>query len=451
MSRQSARNLWGMISAVVSATVLATVLANATLFSSAYASEPTTAQPEDETPPPAAVYLPLIMEPYSTFLPIIHVRPSIDTPYPVNNGVRQSLNSYLTWEAVDAKLQGATYTVYFERDDATPDETIATGLTATAYDLLILEEDTRYYWQIVAVNSSGEEIAGPVWTFTTDYFSDVPDMDAMVYVPGGTFLMGCDGSNPYENVCTYGESHQDEPVHTVNVDALYIDKYEVTNGEYQHCVNDGRCALPRVQYEYNKPEYALHPVTHVSWWDAQTYCAWEGKRLPTEAEWEKAARGSLDTRKWPWGNEPADCTRLNSNFYRDGENCELLEQGTTPVNKYPRGASPFGALDMSGNVFEWVSDKYDVFYYNYSPADNPQGPPTSRVTTWFQNRYQAPSEDQLGYPVFTIRGGSWRDSRLYLRVSHRHWGHHGDIPYGDPPYFRSDRLGFRCAQSVVSE
>jgi hypothetical protein len=177
MSSRIARRLLGVIVTVVLATM--------TQFSGVQAGEPTLDQPTDEIPLDAVVHLPLIMTPHRTFLPLVYARPPLDRPYPANDATRQSLNSYLSWEAVDARLQGASYTVYLERDDATPDEAIVAGLTKTAYDPFTLEENTRYYWQVTATAADGQQFNSPVWSFTTDYFPDIPETDLMVEVPAG--------------------------------------------------------------------------------------------------------------------------------------------------------------------------------------------------------------------------------------------------------------------------
>ena len=190
----------------------------------------------------------------------------------------------------------------------------------------------------------------------------------MVYVPAGEFLMGSEDED--------ADSDED-PEHTVYLDAYWIYKHEVTNAQYRQCVDEGECDVPSNVNQFNNPDFDDHPVVFVSWYDADAYCQWAGGRLPTEAEWEKAARGT-DGRKFPWGEESPTCSLAQ---FRDcsGE--------TKPVGSFPAGASPYGALDMAGNVWEWVGDWYDGGYYSQSPSENPQGP------------------DSGEYRV--IRGGSW--------------------------------------------
>jgi formylglycine-generating enzyme required for sulfatase activity len=175
----------------------------------------------------------------------------------------------------------------------------------------------------------------------------------MVYVPEGEFLMGSPS----------GQGNDDEhPQHTVYLDAFWIDQTEVTNAQYRKCLEAGVCRKPVCwdNSDYNAPD---QPVVCVSWGDARTYCEWAGVRLPSEAEWEKAARGT-DGRVYPWGNEAPICERANY---------AVCVGKAASAGSYPAGVSPYGALDMAGNVWEWVADWYAGNYYSRSPARNPQG------------------------------------------------------------------------------
>ena len=236
----------------------------------------------------------------------------------------------------------------------------------------------------------------------------------MVSVPAGPFDMGC---SPDDNVCRSEEN----PLHRVTLNAYAIDKYEVTNARYAACVSAGWCAAPystgsytRSSY-YGNPTYAEYPVINVDWNQSKVFCQWEGKRLPTEAEWEKAARGANEPRMYPWGGryQPPDCTLAN--YATRVKNCV---GDTTQVGSYPSGASPYGALDMAGNVDEWVNDWYDAGYYSVSPASNPTGPTSG------QSR--------------VVRGGLWYSSWNNVRASDRH---------GIVPSNGDNGLGLRCARS----
>lgn len=238
--------------------------------------------------------------------------------------------------------------------------------------------------------------------------TEVSPADGMVqgFVPAGTFLMGADEDES-------NALRDERPQHIVNIAAFWMDQTEVTNGQYAQCVAAGKCRIPfsltsftRNPY-YNVPEFSDYPVVFVSWQDAQDYCQWAGRRLPTEAEWEKAARGQ-DSRMYPWGSG-LDCDFAN---FRD------CLGDTAEVSRYPSSASPYGVLNMAGNVWEWVSDWYSNAYYEIASLDDPLGP-------------------QSGiYKV--IRGGSWYDDAIYLRTSSRYWYYPENARFN---------VGFRCAIS----
>jgi formylglycine-generating enzyme required for sulfatase activity len=217
----------------------------------------------------------------------------------------------------------------------------------------------------------------------------------MVCVPAGEFIMGSDEGGSDE-----------QPVYTVYLDAFYIDETEVTNAQYQKCVEAGGCDPPVKTTFYDQADYAQHPVVYVSWSDADAYCRWAGKRLPTEAEWEKACRGA-DGRTYPWG-EGLDC---------DHAHYAGCGAGTVSVGSKLKGASPYGALDMVGNVWEWVADWYDPGYYSQSPGHNPPGPDSGTAKV--------------------LRGGSWHSNQRFARCAYR---------VGGNPRYWYFYVGFRCAR-----
>ncbi len=232
-----------------------------------------------------------------------------------------------------------------------------------------------------------------------------------VYVPAGEFLMGSKDNDPLAFL-------QDEkPQRKIYLDAFWIDQTEVTNKQYQLCVASGQCtSLERkfsgyIDSYHNNSDFADFPVMYVDWYQANDYCEWAGRRLPTEAEWEKASRGT-DGFIYPWGDNPPDPSMLNYNQdFNDGS--------TTRVGSYPAGASPFGALDMSGNVSEWVADWYDEEFYQTAPGRNPQGPSLGEKRV--------------------IRGGSFSSAEWILRCA-------GRSSQGPDEYYRG--VGFRCASST---
>ena len=231
----------------------------------------------------------------------------------------------------------------------------------------------------------------------------------MMYIPAGMFIMGSDSGDP-----------DAQPVRTVSLDAYWIDQTEVTNGMYAQCVQSKACQPPtsngssNIVFYFGNAQYGGYPVINITWYNAKAYCAWAGARLPTEAEWEKAARGT-DGRSYPWGNAAPTCSLANfiCNTY-NGTN------DTRDVNKNPSGTSPYGVLNMAGNVAEWASDWYGATYYSSALASNPQGPAngSSRV----------------------VRGGSWEDPGSALKTF---------VRFRLDPNKSDSYTGFRCARTTA--
>jgi formylglycine-generating enzyme required for sulfatase activity len=205
--------------------------------------------------------------------------------------------------------------------------------------------------------------------------SQMDDM-IQVYIPEGEFIMGDDGD----------PKSKEYPKHPVYLNAFWMDKVEVTNAMYEKCANSGDCFPPvsRLNPYYGKWAYRDLPVVYVNWYGAEKYCAWAGRRLPTEAEWEKAARGT-DARYYTWGSERAN-PRL-ANF------AESLIGEPLPAYRYPLGASPYGVLNMGGNVREWVADWFDNKYYLSSPYENPKGAETGTERSLRGGAYDANASD----------------------------------------------------------
>lgn len=208
-----------------------------------------------------------------------------------------------------------------------------------------------------------------------------------MYVPAGTFTMGSET----------GQSDED-PEHEVTLDGFWIDQTEVTNAQYALCLADDDCSG-------NTTGNDNHRIVSVTWFEAKAYCTWADAQLPTEAQWEYAARGD-DGRDYPWGNDSPNSSLLN---YSNNEG------GTVPVGSYPGGANWVGALDMAGNVWEWVNDWYDSNYYANSPSENPTGPESG------SNK--------------VLRGGSWNNPAFFVRAARRILG---------TPTSTLVNLGFRC-------
>jgi formylglycine-generating enzyme required for sulfatase activity len=218
---------------------------------------------------------------------------------------------------------------------------------------------------------------------------------SMRLIPAGTFTMGSDNGDADE-----------QPAHNVYLDAYYVDTYEVTNAFYKICVDAGICYSPKNENRYSVFKYADYPVVYVDWNMSKTYCEWRGAELPTEAQWEKAARGT-DGRTYPWG-EGINPNRVNYNANAGG---------ATAVGSYPGGVNLYGLYEIAGNVSEWVADWYQETFYQNSPLENPLGP------------------DSGQYRV--LRGGSWYDnSDLVSSVTRSK----------DEPSAFADYIGFRCAR-----
>ena len=224
---------------------------------------------------------------------------------------------------------------------------------------------------------------------------------SMVLVPAGEFIMG-----------SWTGDADERPVRRVYLDAFFMDKDQMTVGQYAQFLEATSHGAPSDWHIMSRAMHQKRPVVNVDWADAAAYCKWAGKRQPTEAEWEKAARGT-DGRTYPWGNEPP--TKFHWNMNKELWNSHM---GLTPVGMFEDGKSPYGINDMAGNVWEWVSDWYDDDYYSTAPLRNPTGPATgiSKV----------------------VRGGSWGSGPEGLRSAERET---------HVPSFQGYGTGFRCAKT----
>lgn len=250
----------------------------------------------------------------------------------------------------------------------------------------------------------------------------LPAYDEMVRIPAGSFTMGSDKKTDKNAYLV------EMPQRKVHLDAYEIDKYEVTTVQYLKFVLATN-RPPQVDWKFDGGNFqetmVSHPIMHVTWYEADEYCKWTGKRLPTEAEWEKAARGEADARVYPWGNEMAGLSRSNygrsglSGPVRDRPERLLLYPPIISVFKYDNAASPYGVLQMAGNVAEWVADWYDKDYYKTALDRNPKGPEKGSQKAF--------------------RGGGWIDSTPSVRVSQRN---------GTDPKTSMNWMGFRCARDV---
>jgi formylglycine-generating enzyme len=222
----------------------------------------------------------------------------------------------------------------------------------------------------------------------------------MVLIPGGEFMMGKNTNNPTDW----------QPEHQVRIDSFYMDKFEVTNKQYYDFCMKTKTTLPEfwgmAQFKCGM-DFPDYPVVGVTYFDTEKYAKWAGKRLPTEAEWEYAARSGLSNKNFPWGDQ-ADSTKVNFGKKFKG----ILKVGSFPPNNY-------GLYDISGNVWEWTSDNYGSDYYASSPAQNPKGPERGRFKV--------------------IRGGSWHSGAMCVQTYYRN---------GLSPSWVDFAVGFRCVKSV---
>lgn len=225
---------------------------------------------------------------------------------------------------------------------------------------------------------------------------------AMILIPAGEFAMGDDRGQDDE-----------QPVHRVTLNAFYLDAYEVTVSHYAEFLHVQKPEPPFKWHEANLNTHARKPVLGVSWFDARDYCRWVGKRLPTEAEWEFAARGS-EGRTYPWGH-----THPTKGHTTAGKTAWRGYDTVSHVGQLELGRTPNGIYDLAGNLWEWVADWYDSTYYQFSPRDNPAGPKAG--------------------PLRSLRGGAWNNDSKALRSANR---------AGYAPDTKRNDVGFRCARDT---
>ncbi|MDX8391046.1 MAG: SUMF1/EgtB/PvdO family nonheme iron enzyme [Mariprofundaceae bacterium] len=289
-----------------------------------------------------------------------------------------------------------------------------------AYDVRDMHEHIRSAGEEISLQANNEHYGAAMQTYSRSEAQRLltdeqwRDVNWMINIAAGIFIMGSDDTRT---------NAQNRPAHRVRTKAYRIDKYPVTEAQYAVFVAAEKYRPPLSWKNGKIPrETELHPVTMVSWYNGRDYCAWAGKRLPTEAEWEKAARGT-DARRWPWGSQMV-AGNLNT-YYKVGH--------TTPVNQYAQGASPYGVMDMAGNVQEWVADEF-------SPYAGTTASDTVFQAKEIDSDYHRGSDEKERLVYFVMRGGSWKSDPFSTYSFHRNYS---------LPNYASNFFGFRCASDAL--
>lgn len=332
---------------------------------------------------------------------------------------KRYLNATLVTCAALAMLGGSIHVVMLGADRMAEMRGLST------YNLKDMSARIRAAGEDIQLHKENEHPASKAATYTVAEVEALlsakqwHELDTMAAIPAGDLVMGTD--RPQADV-------QDQPSHHVKLAAYLIDKYPVTNAQYARFVAATGHRPPLNWKEGKIPDgELLHPVTMVSWFDARSYAAWAKKRLPTEAEWEKAARGSKGLR-WPWGDF-MDASRLNT-YYSVGH--------ATDVTAYPSGASPYGVMDMAGNVSQWMEDDYLPYPGSNAPQEVFQGK-IAVAKTPEDRAMKVIDLVPVGERYKVLRGGSWKSDPFSTSSYHRisQW-----------PNLASDFFGFRCVEDI---